>query len=460
MDFSSANLKSLILNPAESLDVELKPWLDIGRPEHKAKVVKGCLALRNNNGGCLVIGFHDDGRPDSNVPSDVRATYHVDLIQELVARYSFHLFEIKVEFVERDGVEYPIICVPGGMETPVAAKSQLIDDGGKCLIHNDDVYVRSLQANNRVSSTRARAADWERIVRLCFDNREADIGAFIRRHLSGINIENLAGLLRLERQSSAPLDRTIEFLDVGKRRFTSLQNGHGNPNSEAGTREVAAIIEGQVPQWACDEGFLNKLLRTMPCHSGWPPWVDTRNTPDSSLRPYVYEDGWEAYVAAKVFADHLDFWRLEPSGRFYHIRAFEDDLSRPGLAKPQAGETLDFLLQIMRTAEAMSNAMSFARAMGCDETSTSVAFAFRWCGLQGRHLSCWSDPSRMFFDSSSSHQDVVTTKVVVSLEVVESGLSSFVEAAVAPMFAVFGGTHIESSVVENIVHDTFQRRFS
>ena len=88
MDFSHDDLQSLILNPVESLDVELKPWLALDTPAGKAKLVKACLALRNNNGGCLLVGFQNDGKPDPNVPSDVRAVYHIDVIQQLLARYA------------------------------------------------------------------------------------------------------------------------------------------------------------------------------------------------------------------------------------------------------------------------------------------------------------------------------------------------------------------------------------
>lgn len=460
MDFSPDNLKSLVLNPAESLDVELKPWLNLDRPEHKAKVVKGCLALRNNNGGCLVIGFHNDGRPDSNVPSDVRVTYHVDLLQELVARYSFTLFEIKVEFVERDGVEYPIICVPGGMETPVAAKSQLIDDGGKCLIHNDDVYVRSLQANNRVSSTRARAADWERIVRLCFDNREADIGAFVRRHLmNAANIEQLASLFHPPQLLPSPIDRAREFLEIGKQRFDAVQATRERPQWTAGTRQVAAVIDGDVPLFAADEGFLNRLLLTMPRYTGWPPWVDCRNGPED-IRPYVYDGGWEAYIATAVMGESLDFWRIEPSGRFYHLRTFEDDTPSDG-QKPKPETVLDYYLQVSRTAETISDALSFARSMKCDEKSTSLAFAFHWSGLQGRHLTCWANPNYRFFSRGrgASQQDEITTTAVVPLEAVSSGLAPLVESVVAPVFSLFGGISFESGVIERIVDETLRRRF-
>jgi len=56
-------LNQLVANSSESLGIELKEWLDPNTTVGKAKLVKACLALRNNNGGCLLVGFNDDGTP-------------------------------------------------------------------------------------------------------------------------------------------------------------------------------------------------------------------------------------------------------------------------------------------------------------------------------------------------------------------------------------------------------------
>jgi len=53
----SDEINELIGQPRESLAVEVKDWLDPSIPGHKAKVVKALIALRNFNGGYLLIGF-------------------------------------------------------------------------------------------------------------------------------------------------------------------------------------------------------------------------------------------------------------------------------------------------------------------------------------------------------------------------------------------------------------------
>ena len=57
--------------------MELKCWIDPQTPEGQAKIIRACLALRNRNGGFLVIGFNDETmQPDTGEePANVRAAF-------------------------------------------------------------------------------------------------------------------------------------------------------------------------------------------------------------------------------------------------------------------------------------------------------------------------------------------------------------------------------------------------
>src|SRR5581483_2797047 len=189
-------LRQLVENPAESLEVELKSWIDPKSPEGVAKIVRACLAFWNNNGGFLLIGFDDDGEP-SPLPSpdyDPRIVYHIDGIQQLVAKYSSYPFEICVTFVERGDVSHPVISVGNGVPTPVAAKADLVVNG-RTSVKDNAIYVRTLKTNNCASTAEASRGDLTRLVDFCMNNREADIAGFIRRHLSDINLGKLAVIL-------------------------------------------------------------------------------------------------------------------------------------------------------------------------------------------------------------------------------------------------------------------------
>src|SRR6185369_7216764 len=124
MEIDQNRILDLVKNPGESLSVELKQWIDPDEPEGAAKIVKTALALRNFGGGYMVIGFlNDNMQPDTvNVPENVQTKFHIDKIQGLVSRFASEPFEVAVEFPERDGQMYPVIVVPPGVTTPVAAK--------------------------------------------------------------------------------------------------------------------------------------------------------------------------------------------------------------------------------------------------------------------------------------------------------------------------------------------------
>ena len=75
----------LVTRPSESLNIEIKRWINPGEPEGKAKIAKAALAIRNRNGGFLIIGFDDKTlRPDAgNEPGNVR---------EFVSRFTLTRF--------------------------------------------------------------------------------------------------------------------------------------------------------------------------------------------------------------------------------------------------------------------------------------------------------------------------------------------------------------------------------
>lgn len=151
--------RDFLARPREGLAVELKQWIDPSTPEGTAKIVRACIALRNSNGGRLIIGFRDDSSPDvGNAPPDPRPSFSVDAIQAIVSRYSAEPFAIDVQFYEVGGQTIPVIAVPPGVRTPVAAKADLRDHSGKVLVRDHAVYVRSVQSNNVVSSTECVAA--------------------------------------------------------------------------------------------------------------------------------------------------------------------------------------------------------------------------------------------------------------------------------------------------------------
>ncbi len=448
---SKEMLKQLVVNPVERLGVELKCWLDPSADASIEKIAKGCLALYNNDGGHLLIGFCDDGQPDSdNEPADVRTAFHVDTIQAIVSKFSSVQIEVQLDYIEHDGQEYPVITVPGGVATPAVTKSAI----GR--IKPDEVYVRSLSSNNTVSSSKPTRRDWDRLIRLCLDNREADIGAFFRRHL-GVNVD--VDLLRSSFSLPKSIEQqTVDLLEEGSKRFDEVNPRDKLPN--VGFVEIAIVIDGVTNHvFETNQNFLMRLQRHQSDYSGWPPFVYIYNPKESEWNPYIFQKAWEANIIAPSMGmggGTIDFWRVEPRGRFYTKRALQVDMCDKGV-KPLT--MIDPILQIRRIAEVITKGLSFAESMEYDLDQTHIAFAMRWSRLMDRVLYPWANPDRMLRTTPKCVEDEAIETVLVPADTPKSAISQYVEKIAAGLMRRFGGyDSIGHEVIDGIVRDTLGNR--
>lgn len=74
MAASTDDLSFILQNGRESLDIEFKTWQNLDLDHGKAIIANGCMALRNINGGYLVIGMEDDGSPHLD-PNTLRSKW-------------------------------------------------------------------------------------------------------------------------------------------------------------------------------------------------------------------------------------------------------------------------------------------------------------------------------------------------------------------------------------------------
>lgn len=458
---SVEQINAFLANPQETIETEIKRWLDPKSDEGKAKIAKGCMALWNSGGGLFVVGFDDKTLlPDrANAPADVRSVFHVDIVQAIIGEFSSQPFPVNVLFGVRDGQDYPVISIPSGVRTPVAAKRRLAINE-KELIKDHAVYVRSLSSNNTVSSSEPKRGDWERVVATWMNNREADIGSFVRRHLTGLDLSHLTSIFGISAQPATPtaLERSHTLLSRCNTQFNRVVNERAIQLPRLGIREAAIVIDGVVPENIPNAEFLQRLAVTKPRHSGWSPFVIS-NSPD--FGQYFFEDGWECLIAAPTNAllPNVNFWRIGARGEFYHLDGFHEDLStRFGI---KTGTLFDFPYHITRTVEFVSAAQSFARTMGCDDSTTSLSCCFRWTGLKGRTLANLSQPSHYFFHrvgGQNISQDQVVTSVCLPLEVSVSALAPYIKRAVDGLFLVFGGVEIPLDYLDKLVQLTVNTR--
>jgi hypothetical protein len=459
-------LQSLVDRPRESLNAEIKGWLDLGNPPDQAKMIKACLAMRNNNGGFIILGFDNDTLQPSREgrPADVATAYHADRIQRLASNYVSKMdqFEVTLELriSESDGREYPIIIIPSGVKTPVVSVRDLNFES-KTLLRERTIYVRTTRSNSTVSTAEARAEDMPSLIDRCMDNREADIGRFLRRHLSGPQLQGFSDqtlrLLSSSTDSGTPTatDAALQrIMEEGRTHLDAQLARRELDDGGNGFWEVAANLHPSAVRHRPNKDFLDLLIANNPRLTGWPKWIDTRGFQDRQSHPMVLDGYWQALVAPNpVRGNEITFWRAHPSGCFYHWETLDDDSGR-GEVKP--GKYLDYALVIWRVTEAMAVALSFGRAL-TDSRNGVIGFLIRWSRLEGRVLTSWANPRR-YIDSGVAHQDTFDSRADVPLDTAPSSLHQYVQQVVAPLFEIFEGVSLGNASYEYLVDEILNRK--
>lgn len=460
---SPDELQAWLQRPTETLQRELKSWVGITTPVDKALVARALIALRNRNGGVLAFGFDDktllpveDGRP-----ADLVAAYHPDTLQKLVPDFIEPAFPISVDFVKRDGQEFPVVVVPAGVRSPAMARQGVKNTKGEIVLRQHAVYVRSAN-NNVVQSTEPQSVqDWDELMEICFNNREADVGRFMRRHLGGV-LDELGLKLKSEQAAkvapapalpstptpeappapASPARSPDVVLDEGATKFAARvaylrKQGTAIPEQKT-WRESAVVLTGPVRPLV-GQHILHAVFPRHPQHSGWPLWIDSRNLGDFE-KPYPSAGGWEAFVVmneqAIVKGTMLDFWRIDPRGEFYQRRSLEDDLW-PKVPDANRGTTFDIINGIRRVVETLSTVQAFAQGMTASPEIATLKAAFRWTNLRGRLLISM-EPGRDFFAPTAAYEDVAQSAVEMPLQTAPGAVASYVNQAVTPLFAAFG----------------------
>lgn len=474
-------LDALLGVPREAKALELKDWIDPTTGAGTAKIAKACIALRNNDGGRLIVGIKDDGTRNANCPfADVRTRFDVETIQAIVSKFASHPFEIHVQFVEREGVEFPVITVEGGIRKPVVTRSEIPNE-----IQNNTVYVRTLNSSGIVSSAPATHKDWDDLIERCFRNREADIGDFLRRHLlDGLDADRISSLREglkgvcstmqegdssvtafsmekslLESSSKdANERRTKECLDKGAERFQELVEERGVDLTSQGTFEVALIIHGEFDELKLTDQDIRSILRQNPNLTGWPLWLDSFGFPDEKSRPFPTRDAWEALIVGEgvFFGRYEEYWRITSQGCFYHRRGLRDDLwNRPGA---EAGRTFEFDFPMIDVADAIAQGRAYAQDLTEDLEACHLNLMIRWKGLKNRELRSWAERGRYLHPGRRSHENSFTQFVSVRAAASDQEIVETTANVTRPLLRLFDGFELGDGIVREIVKPLLERR--
>jgi hypothetical protein len=464
VDTHEEHIRSLVERPRESAAVELKAWFDPSNAQGIARIIRTIFALRNQDGGYLVIGIDDAIRHHLPPRPDfaIRELFHPDAIQHLVSKYASQSFEVVVDFPEVGSHEYPVVSIPGGVITPVACRADLrLDD--QWLLREGDIFVRTLAANGTISSARMSWRDLEALTTRCFENRDVNQAGILKKILPGLLPELLKavgslGVVPVGDPEKASAQKKI--IEYGLARFDQIAKERAIDLQSLGFSDVALHFNGHSPAHFLNQEFLATLRNANPDLTGWPVWLDSSNFADTTAHPYTLDGRWEAFIYSprtKGFGHwgHLDFMILDPGGNFFLRRALQDDLG--GTHDSTISRTVDPLIAILRTAEAIAVGQAFARALNYND-ETTLEFFFQWTGLKGREMTAWSDPMRWFDVPQQAKQDQVDSSVTLPIGATKEQVISATYGAFLPLSRVFGGYEIKEAVVRELVTRLLDRK--
>jgi hypothetical protein len=422
MAIDAQSLPELLEAPSERLDLELKGWLDLDDNGHKGTLAKGLIALANHGGGAVIIGFDTNGNAAPNRPATL-AAYDQDSVNDIVDRYAEPGFHCTVRIVRRvaDGLDYPVILVPGGHKVPVRSKRG--SPGNEIIA--DRYYIRRPGPASEMPQT---GHEWDELIRRCIRSSTDDIAALFRDVLEG----------RAPKVDAPPntADRLARWDAESLARWQQLL--HGLPaNSPVrmphGHYRVAAVVENinvDIPR-------LREVMHAADRQrlTGWPPWWwPTRD----GIAPYVQGNTIECHIAERqAHADpaHSDFWRVATNGELFLVRGYiEDSLEQDRQRRVPPGTVLDLTLPVWRIGECLLFIQRFATEAGAGESTVSVRC--EWTGLQGRTLTVLSG-NRLLMDGHRSRSGGHTAAITVRAERISAALPEIVRDLVKPLYALF-----------------------
>lgn len=440
-------LADLLREPRETLEVELKEWLDIVNDnEHRATLAKALIAMANHGGGHVVFGFRETD--DGVVPADPRppnmAAYTPDTVNSVVNRFAEPPFHCDLHIVTspESGFQYPIISIPGGHQVPIRSRRSGPDERG---IRGDRYYIRR---PGPCSEPPQSGQEWDNLVRRCLVNARDDLVNQLRIIMGGGAGEEAAETDR---------DELVRWRGASFLRWQNLTEAL--PEDEPrrfpfGYYSIAYQIVGDFEPLE-GAALLEALQQGTVRHTGWPPfWVPTR----PEITPYLNDGNVECWIGRDDRdrdPSNCDYWQATPDGQFFLLRGYDEDGGGHGGGEP--GRFFELTTSTWRIGESLLHAASMARQFG--EANALIDFMVEWTGLEGRQLSALANPRRLLMETRTSRQDVYGTSVTVQADQIIDSLPELVDRMVRPLYELFEFFPLPATLVAEELADMLRHRF-
>lgn len=448
---SAVDLVDLVDNPRETLEIELKEWLDLSEPRNRAAIAKHICALANHGGGYIVFGFSDDCTPQGATVD--LTSYNHDSISDIALKYLTPPPNCEIHRVTSSlGNDHIVVWVPSAETIPVCARADGPQDqsgrvqGIRVGVH----YTRSVGPE----STPLNSPElWRPVIRRCVTNdRQALLGQ-LQRILHGPMTEGEQDVLL--NWHTACRDQFVELVraatalewpvDYIGNHYQFSYMIHHDPNEVLSLPELRDALDKA-------NHATRKLVDT-----GWSMFFPfTRE----AIRPYVTSvvlpDGEADLYEANLMNDpdcgakHPDFWRVTTDGRATLVRPYHED--RPGLDKRlggwKQGSNFSPRTNIRHVAEFLRHALALAEFY---ESAESISVILTWGGLQNRAI---ADLNReVEWDERLCHVESRMARASWVIPVLQSSWQEAVAKLISRVTVLFDGLEISADWVSQLAEN-------
>ncbi|HUZ32272.1 MAG TPA: ATP-binding protein [Xanthobacteraceae bacterium] len=419
---AARRLSDLLIDPHETLDVEHKEWIDIvGNNDHKATLAKALIALANHGGGFLIFGLIQTAQgvqASPNRPANL-ADYTPDTINAVVNGYAEPTFHCDLNIVEGpDGLQYPIVSVPGGHHVPIKAKR---DGPNGQIVRQNTYYIRRPGPQSEGPQT---GREWDDLIRRCISNARDQLVDQMRTILQG------GTGAEPQEDDLAIATNWFESSMVRWAQLVATAAAGGSINFPNGHFAVSYRLSGNLAHLGM-AALVEALGRATVRHTGWPEFTVMRR---QEIAPYIHNGAVECWMArdgADHGPAHNDFWRASPDGNFFLIRGHQEDEARHGPPR----SAFDITLPAWRVGEALLHASNMASELG--DPAANVTMIVEWTGLAGRSIISLDHSRLLFADQHHAQQNTFRNSVAVQADQIRPSLPELVGRLIIPLYELF-----------------------
>ncbi len=442
-------LNNLLEEPRETLDVELKEDLEIKKDKnHRALIAKEIIALANNGGGYLIIGYreHDDGSYEPKpLNKNQLSKWSTDNVQSIIEKYVDPTFQCEVHHVERSNStdKFPIIIVPGNHKVPVRSKAGSPD--GKTITQKR-VYVRRPGPTSEEPQT---TTEWDQLFDRIIRNRRSELLDAMRSIIEG----TLPTVTAAEIQGN---DNLSSFREAGIKRWerlvSSLPYG-ATPKFPLGFYDCSFEIE-EVPDHKSLAELRDVVRLAVRDYTGWPAFLMIDREP---FTPKPVDGSIEFWRGPEkdgtlTIAPHHDFWRISPNGLFFTRRGYPEDGVFTDLS---IGKYFDLTYPIQKLAETVMEVALIARDLAANHSNINCHFQFS--GLKGRELVSIASPGRIILDGKVCQQEAYEARTRIAVQSLPDLLPELVSEVMSPLYELFDFFVLPKRLVEEEIQKLLSR---